>query len=176
MLILKLFLAFFKLGLIGFGGGNAILFIFQDIANEFIGLGYSTFWNDVALAQTLPGILSINLTVLLGYKIYGVIGVLVSIIGFISPSIIIAVILSTIIQKFIKENSIVLTIIKIIPIFFIVKTITSLLTLVLRQDGYILNLIILVLFIFMLIKQKGNIILSAIVLGIIVKILNGVTL
>ncbi|MBF1355388.1 MAG: chromate transporter, partial [Mogibacterium diversum] len=55
MLLAKLFLAFFKIGLFGFGGGLAIIQLIYDSIKEFANISPEQFANIVAIAQVTPG-------------------------------------------------------------------------------------------------------------------------
>ncbi len=86
---LDLFCAFFKIGLFTFGGGYAMLPLIQkevvkrDWATEDEILDY------YAIGQVTPGIIAVNVSTFIGYKIRGVLGAIFSMIGMILPSLII---------------------------------------------------------------------------------------
>ncbi len=68
-LYLSMFIAFFKIGLFGFGGGYAMLPLIQEevvVSNEWITV--SEFTDIVAISQTTPGPISFNSATYIGYK------------------------------------------------------------------------------------------------------------
>ena len=68
MLFLKLFFAFFKIGLFGFGGGYGMLSLIQNetvVQNPW--LTTSEFTNIVAISQMTPGPVGINAATYCGY-------------------------------------------------------------------------------------------------------------
>ncbi len=98
--LLKLYIAFFKVGLLTIGGGYAMLPI---IEREIVKDLKLTTMNEVAesytLAQTLPGVIASNAAALIGYKLYRKKGALVCTLGVITPSIIIILFIAMIFTK-----------------------------------------------------------------------------
>ena len=71
MLLAKLFLAFFKIGLFGFGGGLAIIQLIYDSIKEFANISPEQFANRVALAHVTPGPGAVNSATKVGYDVGG---------------------------------------------------------------------------------------------------------
>ncbi len=95
MIYFQLFLAFFKIGLFTFGGGYAMLPMLQK---ELVSRGWTTddeLMDYYAIGQVTPGIIAINVSTFVGYKVKGIIGALCTMIGIVMPSIIIIGILAT---------------------------------------------------------------------------------
>lgn len=114
MIYLNLFFNFFKIGILGFGGGYAILPLIESIivkingwitANEFIDL--------VTISQITPGPILINSATFIGGKEGGVLGAICATMGSVMPSLIIIIFLSILYYKF-KSLEIVQTMLKII--------------------------------------------------------------
>ena len=104
MIYLKLFFIFFKIGLLGFGGGYAILpMIYQDIQTFGI-LSHDDFSNLVALSQVTPGPIAINAATFVGFKVAGVAGAAVATTAVSLPSFFIIVLVVAFLRKF-KENT-----------------------------------------------------------------------
>ena len=74
MLLAKLFLAFFKIGLFGFGGGLAIIQLIYDSIKEFANISPEQFANIVAIAQVTPGPVAVNSATYVGYEVGGYLG------------------------------------------------------------------------------------------------------
>ena len=100
---LKLFLLFFKIGLTTFGGGYAMISVFEE---EFVSkLGYITqdeMLELVAIAESTPGPIAINAATYIGYKRAGFLGCLFSTIGIVLPSFIIILLISAFYDKFMQ--------------------------------------------------------------------------
>ena len=83
----RLLLAFLKIGSIGFGGGMAVIALME---REFVYkrrlISVDEFVNGVGLGQIL-GPFAVNTSIFLGYRLYGVLGGLLSAFAFLAPSI-----------------------------------------------------------------------------------------
>jgi len=93
-MLLMLFWTFFKVGLVSFGGGYAILSV---IEHEVIGNGWmspDSFADAVSLAGMSPGPIATNSAVLIGFQTAGLAGAIVSILGIILPSFLIIIALA----------------------------------------------------------------------------------
>lgn len=68
MIFLQLFLVFSKIGIVGFGGGYAMLSLIQDdVVNKHGWLSSAEFTDIVAVSQMTPGPLGINMATYVGY-------------------------------------------------------------------------------------------------------------
>ena len=93
--MLKLFLSFFKIGAFTFGGGYAMIPIIQDeIVKKQKLVSEEEFLDYLSIAQSYPGVLAANISILLGYKINKIPGVLVCVLGSVLPSFFIVLLLS----------------------------------------------------------------------------------
>lgn len=105
-MLLKIYFEFFKVGLFTFGGGLASIPFLYDISDR---LGWYTneqLADVIAIAGSCPGVLGTNMCSYLGYLIDGPLGALITSLGFMTPSVIIVLIVSRFISKF-RENKIV---------------------------------------------------------------------
>ena len=100
MMILHLFLSFFKVGLLGFGGGLAIVRLIYDSIQPFLDMSQETFANIVAISQITPGPLAVNTATYVGYEAAGIPGALAATFGVILPAFCIVSIVCRTIQKF----------------------------------------------------------------------------
>lgn len=71
MVYLYLFIAFFKIGLFGFGGGYAILSLVQHEVEYYGWLTPAQFTDIVAISQMTPGPIGINCATYVGYTATG---------------------------------------------------------------------------------------------------------
>lgn len=86
-LYLRLFVSFFKIGAFTFGGGWAMISIIErEIVDRHHWLEREEFLDLLAVAQSLPGILAVNISVAVGDKLRGVKGSICAALGTILPS------------------------------------------------------------------------------------------
>jgi chromate transporter len=89
-ILLKMFITFFKIGLFTFGGGYAMIPLMEkEVVENKKWVEKDKFTDKVSLTQTIPGAVAINLSILVGYDIKGVLGAVMSVIGVSLPSFII---------------------------------------------------------------------------------------
>ncbi|MDE6323057.1 MAG: chromate transporter [Paramuribaculum sp.] len=82
-----LFWTFFKIGAFTFGGGWAMISIIEkEIVDNHRWLDRQEFLDLLAVAQSLPGILAVNIAVAIGDKLRGLKGAVVAALGSILPS------------------------------------------------------------------------------------------
>jgi chromate transporter len=96
---IKFFIIFFKIGLFTIGGGLASIPLLQ---NEMLNRSWLTngeFADMIAISQSTPGPIGINIATYIGFEKYGVLGSIIATLGMVCPSIIII----TIIAKFLKH-------------------------------------------------------------------------
>lgn len=82
----RIFLIFAKIGAFTIGGGYAMIPLIQ---NEMVRRGWleeKEFPDLIALSQTAPGILAVNISIFVGYKLRGTKGSIVATLGSILPS------------------------------------------------------------------------------------------
>lgn len=74
-ILLAIFLSMFKIGCFAFGGGYAIIALLE---NEFISkrnwIYHEEFLDVVAIAESTPGPIAINVATYIGYKLKGFVG------------------------------------------------------------------------------------------------------
>jgi chromate transporter len=103
MNLLFLFVQFFKIGLFSIGGGYATLPFLYEMADKYEWLSAEKIGDMLAVAQSLPGAIGVNLSAYTGFRYAGIPGGLVAALGLVSPSIIIIIILARLLNAF-KEN------------------------------------------------------------------------
>jgi len=106
MMVLRLFLSFFKVGLLGFGGGLAIVRLIFDSIQPFLDMSQETFANIVAISQITPGPLAVNTATYVGYEAAGIAGAAAATFGVVLPAFIIVSLVCRAIQKF-KDSKVV---------------------------------------------------------------------
>ncbi|MBQ9519422.1 MAG: chromate transporter [Firmicutes bacterium] len=103
MIFLKLFWEFFKVGLFAVGGGLATLPFLYEIANKTGWFDAASIIDMIAVSESTPGPIGVNMATYTGFKIHGVIGGITATFGLVLPSIIVAVLVQIFITKF-KES------------------------------------------------------------------------
>jgi chromate transporter len=89
MIYLQLFLVYLKIGLLGFGGGYAMLSMIQfEVVEKHGWMTLSEFADVVALSQMTPGPISINCATYVGYQTGGILGSLLASLAIVLPSLI----------------------------------------------------------------------------------------
>lgn len=97
---LTMFISFFYIGLVTIGGGLAMLPIMQE---EFVDkrkfLTKAEIVDVFVLAQSIPGVIAVNTSLLTGFKIAGIFGGIMAGIGVMMPSFIIILIIAPIFER-----------------------------------------------------------------------------
>ncbi len=91
---------FFLMGLLTFGGGMAMIPLFLDIALRHRWLTELEFSNLIAISQSTPGPIAINMATFIGYLEYGVWGSLVASFVLVLPGFFLAIFLSKLLKKY----------------------------------------------------------------------------
>lgn len=90
IIYLKLYLVFFQIGLLAFGGGYAALPLIQEyIVNRNAWITNDVMLDIVSISQMTPGPIAINSATFVGLNIGGILGAIVATIGVVTPQIII---------------------------------------------------------------------------------------
>jgi len=99
--IIEIFILFFKIGAFTIGGGYAMLSLIEDeIVKKKKWLGHEEFLDGMAIAQSTPGVLAVNISLVTGYKIAGFLGMIVGMLGSVLPSFFIVLFLSQILLTY----------------------------------------------------------------------------
>lgn len=100
MILLRLFLSFFKIGLFSFGGGYAMLPIIQrEVISVNSWVTKVEFLDMLAIAQITPGPIAINTATFVGQRLAGIGGATVATFAVVLPSFIIVIAMSYILEK-----------------------------------------------------------------------------
>lgn len=103
----ELFLIFFKIGAFTFGGGYAMIpLIRNEVVNKKKWLEDEEFMDMLAIAQSMPGPISLNTALFVGNKRLGFKGSLFSGAGIILPSFIVILLIAMVFTQF-KDNPVV---------------------------------------------------------------------
>lgn len=103
----KLFLSTFKLSACTFGGGFVIVPLMKKRFVEELGwIGEDEMLDLIAIAQSSPGAIAVNASILVGYHVAGFPGAMITVLGTVLPPLIIISIISLFYQAF-RDNAIV---------------------------------------------------------------------
>ena len=98
----ELYISFFKIGGLTFGGGLAMLPMLQrEVVEDRKWCTEEEILDMYAIGQCTPGIIAVNTATYVGYKQAGFFGGMAGTLGVISPSIIIICLIASILQNFI---------------------------------------------------------------------------
>lgn len=96
---------FFKTGLFAMGGGLATLPFLYNISAKYGWYTTQDISDMIAISESTPGPLGINMSTFVGYKMFGLPGAVVASLSLILPSVIVIVIVAKVLDRF--KNSIV---------------------------------------------------------------------
>ena len=99
-LYLKLFWEFFKVGLFAVGGGMATLPFLKEIGTATGWYTYTELMNMLAVSESTPGPIGINMATYVGFTVGGVPGAVIATLGEVTPSIIVILIVAAMLKKF----------------------------------------------------------------------------
>ena len=102
-IVLLLFFSMLKIGCFAFGGGYAIIALLE---NEFITkrkwIEHDEFLDIVAIAESTPGPIAINVATYVGYKLKGFFGAVAATVGVCVPSFVIMYLVSLFYERFME--------------------------------------------------------------------------
>lgn len=103
MIYLTLAFEFFKIGLFSIGGGMATLPFLMDLTTKYDWYTASELANMVAISESTPGPVGINMATYAGYNAAGIPGALVATLALTAPALIIIYIIARFLENF-SEN------------------------------------------------------------------------
>lgn len=100
MTLFKLYFEFFKTGLFAVGGGLATLPFLKEIGERTGWYAYTDLMNMLAVSESTPGPIGINMATYVGFTVAGVPGAVVATLGVVTPSIIVILIVAAFLRSF----------------------------------------------------------------------------
>ena len=94
-LLLLAFYEFFKTGLFALGGGLATIPFLTEMMNKYHWFTADMLTDMIAVSESTPGAIGINMATYTGYHINGVLGGIVATLGLVAPSIIVICIIAS---------------------------------------------------------------------------------
>ena len=97
-ILLSLFLNFLEIGAVSFGGGYAMIPLLTEkvVANGWLSQGEML--NFIAVSESTPGPIAINMATFVGYSQGGLLGALLATLGIVLPSFIIILLIASLIK------------------------------------------------------------------------------
>lgn len=100
MSLFGLFCTFFYIGLFTIGGGLVALTLMQQTLVDTGIISSEVFYNMVAISESTPGPLGVNMATYIGYNMYGIPGALITTFGEVLPSIICILLIARFLRSF----------------------------------------------------------------------------
>ena len=106
MIYIELFLNFLQVGAVSFGGGYAMISLIREkvLMNGWLSEG--ELLNMIAVSESTPGPIAVNMATFVGSKQGGILGSFVATLGVVLPSFIIILIIASLIRNFLKHKGV----------------------------------------------------------------------
>lgn len=106
MIYLRLFLTFLKIGLVSFGGGYGMISMIRDdcLANGW--LTEEELLNFIAVAESTPGPIAVNMATFVGSSQGGFLGALLATLGVVTPSFLIILLIASLFTRLMKYGAV----------------------------------------------------------------------
>ena len=106
MIYLNLFLSFLKIGALSFGGGLGMISLMRDECLSNAWLSEEEILNFVAVAESTPGPIAINMATFVGASQGGILGALLATLGVVLPSFIIILIIAALLKNLLQFKAV----------------------------------------------------------------------
>ena len=106
MIYIKLFFSFLMIGALSFGGGYGMVSLVQETVLSNGWLSESEFMNFIAVSESTPGPLAINMATFIGSTQGGILGSLFATTGVVLPSFIIILLISAVLKNLLKYSAV----------------------------------------------------------------------
>jgi len=99
-----MFLSFLKIGAFTFGGGYAMIPLIQaEVVDNKRWITEDDFLDILVISQSFPGAIAVNTSIFIGYKIQGIRGAVLALLGTILPSFLIILLVASYFMQF-RDN------------------------------------------------------------------------
>lgn len=106
MILLDLFLTFFQIGAVSFGGGYAMISLIREKALAFGWLTEEELLNMIAVSESTPGPIAVNMATFVGSTQAGILGSVVATLGVVLPSFLIILLIAAVIRNFLNYKAV----------------------------------------------------------------------
>ena len=106
MIFLRLFLTFFKIGAVSFGGGYGMISLIRDdcLANGW--LTEEELLNFIAVSESTPGPIAVNMATFVGSSQGGILGAFLATLGVVLPSFVIILLIASVFTRLLKYGGV----------------------------------------------------------------------
>lgn len=106
MILFDLLWNFFQIGAVSFGGGYAMISLVREKVLTYGWMTEGELLNMIAVAESTPGPIAINMATFVGSVQGGILGSLLATLGVVLPSFIIILIIASLIRNFLKYKGV----------------------------------------------------------------------
>ena len=106
MIYLKLFLTFLQIGAVSFGGGYGMISLIRDDCLSNGWLTEDELLNFIAVAESTPGPIAVNMATFVGSSQAGVLGSLLATLGIVLPSFLIIMLVASVLTHFMSSKGV----------------------------------------------------------------------
>ena len=106
MIYLQLFLSFFEIGLFTFGGGYAMISFIREKALAYGWMDEAELLNAIAISESTPGPIAVNMATLVGSETGGFLGALVATLGVVLPSFFVILLVSSLLRGVLRYRGV----------------------------------------------------------------------
>ena len=106
MIYLKLFLTFLQIGAVSFGGGYGMISLIREKALTYGWLTEGELLNMIAVSESTPGPIAVNMATFVGAAQGGVLGSFLATLGVVLPSFLIILLIASLIRNFLKYRGV----------------------------------------------------------------------
>ena len=106
MIYLKLFLIFIEIGAVSFGGGYGMLSVIRDVVLAEGMLTEEQLINFIAVAESTPGPIAINMATFIGASQGGLLGAFLATLGVILPAFLIILLIAALLKNLLKYRGV----------------------------------------------------------------------
>lgn len=106
MIYLQLFLTFLEIGAVSFGGGYGMISLVREKVLSYGWLTEEEFLNMIAVSESTPGPIAVNMATFVGSAQGGVLGSALATLGVVLPAFIIMLIIASLIRNLLKYKGV----------------------------------------------------------------------
>ena len=106
MIYLELFLTFLEVGAFSFGGGYGMISLIRELCLEKGWLGEGELLNMIAVAESTPGPIAVNMATFVGSSQGGIFGAFCATLGVVLPSFIIILLIAVLLKNLMKYKGV----------------------------------------------------------------------
>lgn len=106
MIYLQLFFSFLMIGTVSFGGGYGMISLIRETVLSYGWLSEEEFLNFIAVSESTPGPLAVNMATFIGSSQGGILGSFLATLGVVMPSFFIILLIAALLKNFMKYTGV----------------------------------------------------------------------